>query len=346
MDRPTMDDVAARAGVSRALVSLVMRGSPKVSEHRRDAVLRAADELGYSPHAMARSLASRTSHFLGVMVSDLHNAFWAEIVDGLDACARAEGFELVINTGGRRATRERQALASLLSFRPAGIALLGPVVPAPAIASAAEQAPLVLVSRSSRLSTVDTVNDDGQSGSALAVDHLVSLGHNDIVHIDGGGGSQAAPRRTGYISAMRKHRLTPRVIRSEYTDVAGAKAIRELLDEHGGKSYPPAIPHNYKNLPTAIVAANDFNAIGAISALEEAGLRVPADVSVVGYDNTSLAALRHVSLTTVDQPRIEMGRLAAEALLQRVRGERSRPVHHLLRPSLVVRSTTSPPPRI
>jgi len=329
-----MEDVATRAGVSRALVSLVMRGSPKVSEHRREAVLRAADELGYSPHAMARSLASRTSHFLGVMVSDLHNAFWAEIVDGLDACARAEGFELVINTGGRRATRERQALASLLSFRPAGIALLGPVVPAPAIASAAEQSPLVLVSRSSRLSTVDTVNDDGQSGSALAVDHLVSLGHTDIVHIDGGGGSQASPRRTGYISAMSRHRLAPHVIRSEYTDVAGAKAIRELLDTH-----------DYKNLPTAIVAANDFNAIGAISALEEAGLHVPSDVSVVGYDNTSLAALRHVSLTTVDQPRIEMGRLAAEALLQRVRGERAGPVRHLLRPALVVRSTTGPPLR-
>jgi DNA-binding LacI/PurR family transcriptional regulator len=331
MDRPTMEDVAARAGVSRALVSLVMRGSPKVSEHRREAVLRAADVLGYSPHAMARSLASRTSHLLGVMVSDLHNAFWAEIVDGLDACARDEGFELVINTGGRRATRERQAVASLLSFRPAGIALLGPVVPAPAIASAAEQTPLVLVSRSSRLSTVDTVNDDGRSGSALAVDHLVSLGHTDIVHIDGGGGSQASPRRTGYSSAMRHHGLVPHVIRSEYTDVAGAKAIRELLDARGN------------DLPTAIVAANDFNAIGAISALEEAGLHVPTDVSVVGYDNTSLAALRHVSLTTVDQPRSEMGRLAAEALLQHVRGERTRPVRHLLRPALVVRSTTAPP---
>jgi DNA-binding LacI/PurR family transcriptional regulator len=331
MDRPTMEDVAARAGVSRALVSLVMRGSPKVSEYRRAAVLRAADELGYSPHAMARSLASRTSHVLGVMVSDLHNAFWAEIVDGLDACARDQGFELVINTGGRRAPRERQALASLLSFRPAGVALLGPVVPAPAIAVAAAQSPLVLVSRSSRLSTVDTVNDDGQTGSGLAVDHLVSLGHTDIVHIDGGGGSQAAPRRTGYLAAMRRHGLTPRVIHSEYTDVAGAKAVRELL---GGRS-----------LPTAVVAANDFNAIGAVSALEEAGLHVPDDVSVVGYDNTSLAALRHVSLTTVDQPRIEMGRLAAEALLQRVRGERTHPVRHLLRPALVIRSTTAPPAR-
>lgn len=324
-----MEDVARRAGVSRALVSLVMRGSPKVSEQRRAAVLRAAAELGYSPHAMARSLASRTSTVLGVLVSDLHNAFFAEVVDGLDEAASAEGFELIINTGGRSAPRERRAVASLLSFRPAGLALLGPVVPASAIAAAAEQGPVVLVSRSSRLSAVDTVNDDGQTGCGLAVDHLVSLGHTRIVHLDGGGGSQSGTRRRGYLAAMRRHGLPPVVVPSEYTDAAGARAVRELL-----ASGPP---------PTAIVAANDLNAIGAISALEDAGLRVPEDVSVVGYDNTSLAALRHISLTTVDQPRMEMGRLAGQALLERVRGQRTTPVRHLLEPKLVVRATTAAP---
>ncbi|MGW4109556.1 LacI family DNA-binding transcriptional regulator [Actinosynnema sp. NPDC004786] len=329
MVRPTMDDVAARAGVSRALVSLVMRGSPRVSEQRRAAVLRAAEELGYSPHAMARSLASRTSHVLGVMVSDLHNAFFAEVVDGLDAVATEQGFDLILNTGGRRPARERRALRSLLSFRPAGLALLSPVVPSADIARAAEQTSVVLVGRSSRLAGVDTVNDDGERGLALAVEHLVSLGHQRIAHLDGGGGSQAAPRRRGYLAAMASHGLAPRVVASEYTDAAGARAVRGLLD--GG------------DLPSAIVSCNDFNAVGAISALEEAGFRVPADVSVVGYDNTSLAALRHVSLTTIDQPRNEFGRLAAEALLQRVRGERAEPVRRLLRPSLVVRSTTAPP---
>jgi DNA-binding LacI/PurR family transcriptional regulator len=322
--RPTMEDVAARAGVSRALVSLVMRGSPKVSAARREAVLAAAAELGYSPHAMARSLASRTSHVLGVMVSDLHNPFWAEVVDGLDLCARAAGFELVINTGGRSPTRERQALASLASFRPAGIALLGPVVPTEAIAAAATEGPLVLVSRSSRISTVDTVNDDGKTGSALAVDHLVSLGHKDIVHIDGGNGSQAAPRRAGYRLAMANHGLVPRVIRGEYTEAAGAAAIRALANPF-----------------TAVIAANDLNAVGVLSALAEAGLRVPADVSVVGYDNTWLAALRHIGLTTIDQPRHEMGRLAAEALIARVRGEATEPARLVVRPSLVVRATTA-----
>lgn len=331
MSRPTMEDVARRAGVSRALVSLVMRGSPKVSEQRRAAVLRAAEELGYSPHAMARSLASRTSSVLGVMVSDLHNAFFAEVVDGLDEAARAEGFELIINTGGRRASRERHAVDSLLSFRPAGVVLLGPVVPASTIAAAAEQSPVVLVSRSSRLSTVDTVNDDGQTGCGLAIDHLVSLGHTRIVHLDGGGGSESGTRRRGYLAAMRRHGLDPLVIPSEYTDAAGAKAVREMLARHDGP------------LPSAILAANDLNAIGAISALEEAGMRVPEDISVVGYDNTSLAALRHIALTTIDQPRMEMGRLAAEALLERVRGQRTEPVRHLLHPKLVVRATTAPP---
>ncbi|MFB9905040.1 LacI family DNA-binding transcriptional regulator [Allokutzneria oryzae] len=333
MARPTMEDVARVANVSRALVSLVMRGSPKVSQQRRAAVLEAAEQLGYSPHVMARALASRTSTVLGVMLSDLHNPFFAEVAEGLDSAARAEGFELIINSGGRSPARERRALNSLLSFRPAGLALLGPVVSSAAIGSAAEETPVVLVSRSSRLSTVDTVNDDGEAGSKMAVDHLVSLGHRRIAHLDGGGGSQSALRRRGYQIAMREHGLEPEVIRSEYTDAAGARAIKEMLAARG--SVAP---------PTAIVAANDYNAVGAISALEEAGLRVPHDVSVIGYDNTSLASMRHVSLTTIDQPRSEMGRLAAEALLQRVREGRTDPVRRLLHPKLVTRSTTCPPP--
>jgi len=325
-----MEDVAARAGVSRALVSLVMRNSPKVSEQRREAVLRAAEELGYSPHAMARSLASHTSTVLGVMVSDLHNAFFAEIVDGLDEVAQTEGFDLIINTGGRSPARERRAVRSLLSFRPAGLVLLGPAVPASVIAGAAEQVPVALVSRSSRVSTVDTVNDDGEHGSHLAVDHLVSLGHKRIVHFDGGAGSQSAPRRRGYVNAMHRHGLEPVVLPSEYTDTAGAKTAAALLEQ--------ADP-----LPTAVVAANDFNAVGAISALQQAGLRVPQDISVIGYDNTSLAALTHIALTTVDQPRQEMGRLAARALLERVRDGRTEPLRRLLQPTLVERSTTTRP---
>ncbi|MGK8500657.1 LacI family DNA-binding transcriptional regulator [Nocardia asiatica] len=332
MARPTMEDVAARAGVSRALVSLVMRNSPKVSEHRRRAVLDAAKDLGYQPHFLARSLASRTSDIVGVLVSDLRNAFFADVVEGMDAAAQESGLELILNTGRRSADRERTALGSLLSFRPGGVILLSPILPAAVIRQAAQQAPLVLVSRTSTVAGIDTVNDDGEAGAALAVDHLVSLGHRRIVHLDGGGAFTSAPRRKGYRAAMQRHGLEPMVVPSEHTDSAGTAAVRKLLNLF-----------SRDNFPTALVCGNDFNAVGAMSALEEAGLRVPEDVSVVGYDNTSLAALRHVALTTIDQPRIQMGRLAIEALTERLRDGRTAPVRRRLEPSLVVRSTTTAP---
>lgn len=327
-----MEDVAARAGVSRALVSLVMRDSPKVSDHRRRAVLAAAKELGYQPHAMARSLASRTSNIVGVMVSDLHNAFFADVVEAMDTAAQQAGLELILNTGHRSAARERTALSSLLAFRPGGIILLSPVLAAAAIRDAAAQCPVVLVSRASTVAAVDTVNDDGETGTALAVDHLVALGHRRIMHFDGGAAPTAAARRRGYIDAMRRNGLEPMVIASEHTDEAGLAAVRGLLTV-----FSPA------HFPTALVCGNDFNAVGAMSALHEAGMRVPQDVSVVGYDNSSLAALRQVALTTVDQPRAEIGRLVVQALTERLRGERAEPVRRRVQPSLVVRATTAAP---
>lgn len=334
MTRPTMEDVAARAGVSRALVSLVMRGSPKVSEHRRRAVLAAAQDLGYQPHMLARSLASRTSNMVGVMVSDLRNAYFGDVVEGMDAAARDAGLELILNTGRRSATRERTALETLLSFRPGGIVLLSPVLPAAAIREAARQCPIVLVSRNSSIAAVDTVNDDGEAGAALAVDHLAGLGHRRIVHFDGGSAFTAAPRRRGYVAAMERHGLEPLVIPSEHTDEAGIAAVGKVLKLFSRNAFP-----------TALICGNDFNAVGAMSALEEAGLRVPQDVSIVGYDNSSLAALRHVSLTTVDQPRTKIGRLAVAALAERLRDGRTTPVRLRLEPTLVVRATTSVPPR-
>jgi DNA-binding LacI/PurR family transcriptional regulator len=326
--RPTMDDVAARAGVSRALVSLVIRESPKVSPARREAVLRAAAELGYSPHAMARRLASRESTVLAVLVSDLHNPYFADVVEGIDSAARAAGLEVILGSGGRRAAGERRTVQTLLSFRPAGLVLLSPVVSATVIERAAEAGPVVAVERLLRLDGVDTVNDDGAAGSALVVNHLVGLGHRRIVHLDGGHGAKSSTRRRGFIDAMHQHGLEPWVEPSEYTEEAGAAAVQRLLSV--GRRF------------TAVVAANDINALGALGALTEAGVAVPDQVSVVGYDNTSLAGLRQIGLTTVDQPRVDMGRLAVQALLERLRDGRAAPVRHLLHPSLVCRRSSGP----
>src|SRR5262245_3114677 len=199
-----MEDVAARAGVSRALVSLVMRGAPNVSDAKRKAVLEAAAELGYRPNAMARSLAQRRADMVGVLLSDLHNPFFAEIYDGLDSVASERGLRLLVGTGGRRRGAERAAVETFLGLRLDGIVLASTVLDARAIEAAAHAVPVAMVSRTTRSKLVDSVVCDDGRGAELAVEHLAALGHRRIAHVDGGNGAGAATRRGGYVRAMRR----------------------------------------------------------------------------------------------------------------------------------------------
>ena len=327
--RVTMDDVAREARVSRALVSLVMRDSPKVSEERRQRVVAAAKRLGYRPNAMARGLASRRTMTIAVLLNDLHNPYFAEIMDGVFGAADELGYRLLIGAGQRHLASERRAVEMFIEHRPDGLLLVSPRLPVRELAAAGRLAPTTVIGRGLRLDGVGSVTNDDFAGGRMAVEHLAGLGHTRIVHIDGGRGAGATARRSGYLRAMRKLGLEPSVLPGDFTDSAGVRAAERLLAAG--------------NLPTAIFAANDIVAAGAMDRLEDAGFRIPEDVSIVGYDNTFLAALHHMSLTTIDQPRPEIGRLALTRLVERIEGRRTEVVHLQLEPSLVVRSTTASP---
>lgn len=326
---PTILDVAELAGVSKSLVSLVMRDSPNVSDDRRKAVLDAADALGYRPNAAARSLVRQRSYLIGVLVSDFGNPFFSELLEGIEEAALLAEYRALFNTGSRVATRELIALDTLLQLRTDGLILASPQFDDDELAKIPASVPVVMVGKDTAVPGIDVVTDDDLRGSELAVDHLTSLGHRHIVHIHGEPGAGAAARRTGFIEAMERRGLEPLLVQGGFTEIEGAKGAKEILE--------------LDPLPTAVFAANDIAAMGVIQSLEDAGLSVPGDMSLVGYDNVDFTCLSQIQLTTIDQPRRAIGTMAVELLLERLEGTRTEPRLVTVEPSLVVRQTTASP---
>jgi DNA-binding LacI/PurR family transcriptional regulator len=329
--KPTIKDVAARAGVSNSLVSLVMRGAPNVSDARREAVLEAARELGYRPNRAARALAEQRSRVVGVFVSDFHNPFFNEMVEGLNAAAIEAGYHPIMNTGSLDTDREVEAIETLIELQVDGLILMAPRTKRSYIEEVASRIPTVATGFSSRSELFDSIAGDERIGSAVVVDHLVKLGHRDIAHVHGRSAPGARPRRLQYERSMRRHGLEDhiRAVPGDFTEQGGIDGITEILDEG--------------TEPTAVFMGNDFAALGALEVLDERRIRVPRDLSIVGYDNLDAAKAHRVELTTVDQPRFAMGELSMQLLLERLDRQRTTPKHVVLPPRLVVRTTTGPP---
>ncbi len=329
MGKTTMDDVADHAGVSRALVSLVMRDSPRVSDHSRAKVLASAAELDYRPNAWARNLASGQTNLIGVLLNDLHNPYFAGLAEGVAAAATENGMEVLMTSGWQREAGENAAIETLLNLRTDGIVIGAARFGDEVFTEMAQQIPTVAVANFHKPDSMDTLCNDEAYGSELVVKHLVSLGHARIAHIDAGNSPGGPERRKGFSTAMAAHGLAPIVFEGDFDEHAAREASIEIM--------------KLKDPPTAIFAANDLAASGVIAHLRSIGVRVPDDVSVVGYDDTVLAGLGAISLTTVNQPLQMYGRRAAELLIERING-RNEAKHEFIRPSLVVRSTTGPVP--
>ena len=226
-----------------------------------------------------------------------------------------------------RDRNSRRAIDTLLDYRCAAALLIGPPVREPWLSALAERLPVIVLGQRSRSRAVDVIRTADEAGMRLAVDHLVALGHGEIAHVDGARGPGAAARRGGYRSAMRRHDLTPRVVAGGPAEEDGAAAARALH----------AAP------PTAVLTYNDRCAVGLLDVFVRSGIAVPGTVSVVGYDDSQVARLPYLRLTTVSQDAAQLATLAVRRAVARLEHEPVSERELVLTPHLVVRGTTAPP---
>jgi DNA-binding LacI/PurR family transcriptional regulator len=324
--RPTMKDVADKVGVSRQLVSLVLRDLPGASGETRRRVREAAQEIGYYPDASARVLRGRRSFQLGVIFT-MREPFEVDLVEALLGEASVRGFSLVLGPLTSERTL-RSVVAELLGQRIEGLVVLATDGGGAHISGLPERIPYVQLGGPRGDQPADDVRVDDQVGISLLLDHLVGLGHREITHVTGGEGPNAAERRSEYCAAMISRGLTPDVVEAEYTEEAGARAAGALLSR-------PA-------LPTAILAANDRCATGVLATLVRRGVAVPEDVSVVGFDDSSVARLPFIELTTVRHDPRRLAAQALDAISSRIDSLGADRVTQRDVPELVVRRSSGP----
>lgn len=329
--QPTMADIAAHLGISRQLVSLALRGQPGASEETRRRVTEAARRLGYSPHLGARLLRQSRSRVIGVVFTPAH-ATEPEIVEGIYPAAEDLGYHVVLSAHTPSRSTER-AVEELLGHRCAAMVVIGSNLDHAALRSIAERSPVpvVNVGFGRRNRHYDVVVSAGEAGIALATTHLAGLGHRDIAYVNLPAMPPAQPRLNGYLRTMEKLGLVVDVVTTTngYTEEAGAEAARLLIARDA--------------LPTAIMAGNDQAAVGLLHVLVRHGVRVPEDVSLTGYDDSRMARLSSVDLTTVRQDPALMGAAAVEAAVRRVEHADAAPTRAVIDPTLVVRGSTAAP---
>lgn len=328
----TIHDVAERAGVSATTVSHVINQTRRVSADLRDRVLLAMDELGYQPNALARSLRRKQTFTIGLVIPDNANPFFAEMARGIEDEAYALGYSVILCNSDGNLVREAHALELLLKRQVDGI-ILAPAGESASTVNMLNQrgTALVVIDRELPGIAADCILADHEAGARAAVEHLLALGHKRIGCISGPAEvASSLARVEGYRAALRSAglRADPAlVVAGNFSDGSGHGGAQQLL----GMAEPP----------TAIFACNDLMAIGAIAAVVEMGLLVPDDISVVGYDDIHLAAFVNPPLTSVAQPKYDLGKSATALLVARL-GDRSLPPRRfVLQNRLILRRSTA-----
>jgi len=311
--RITIVDVARAAGVSKSLVSVALRNDPGVGPATRQRILRVADELGYRSNLWARSLVQGSTNLVGVLLADLGNAYHTDVVIGVEDAAAEQGLGVVISHGRGDSERMAAQLGRLVQLGVDGVVIVSAHTPPGALAEAARVMPVVVVGRPAMLpESVSGISNDDELGGRLAVTHLVDGGRSRVAFLQMSGSTSALARRDSYLRVVEERSLPATVLSPAGLD---ADALRGV---------------------DAVFASNDRGAVQLLAAAHDAGVSVPTELAVVGYDDTDLARLVRPQLSSIAQPRLEMGRRALEILQG---GEVVRETHA---PHLVVRASSAP----
>ena len=334
--QPTIYDVARLADVSIATVSRLLNGTGQIAPSTRLAVEAAVRQLDYQPNRIARSLATKSTQTIALLLPEITNPFYGALVSGIEQRTLELGYTMLLCTTAGDVVREELYLNLLRSKQVDGALVDGLVLPADRIARfVADGFPIVCLDRDVASAMVPLVQVDNCLGARMATEHLIELGHTRIAHVAGAAELGISGERVeGYQAALRAAGLEPDpelVAVGGFTEDGGYEAARTLFARAAR--------------PTAVFAANDLSAIGVLEAIVETGLRVPEDVSVVGFDDLRLAAYTTPPLTTIHQPAREIGERATSLLLDLTKGKKVRRLRHLLEPELVVRRSTAAPPR-
>ena len=321
-------DVARLAGVSPSTVSRILNGTAKVSDDKRLAVLAAIEKVSFAPNQMAQGLKKGRSLTIGIVVQDISSPFFDETLRGIDDGLKGTGYASVIVSGHWNADEEADRVRLLLARKVDGIILLSGRISDEAVLGFSGQRPIVSTGRALRTRTALGFKTDNEYGAWLAVRHLVELGHRRIAFISGPANNHDADERlAGYRRALTEAQIDidpALVVEGNYHEASGMMAMNRLFDTH--------------QQFTAVFAANDLTAYGARLALYRKGIRVPDDISLVGFDDLPGSSYTTPPLTTVRQPMYDMGRIATQALLRLINGET---VQGEIPPvELVVRETT------
>lgn len=331
---PTMKDVAQAAGVSVTTVSHVINETRYVSAELRERVLKAMEELNYHPNTLARSLRQGISHTIGLIVPDNSNPFFADVARVVESRGFEAGYSTILCNSDGQLEKELTYVNVLLAKQVDGVIFIGASSQSEHIALLTEErVPIVIADRQMPGAEADVVLVDNYRGGYLATEYLISLGHCRIGCITGPSDTApSADRVRGYRSALTAAGLPideDLIIRGDFRYASGASGARELLD--------------LKEPPTAIFACNDVMAMAAMAAIREKGLAIPDDISIIGFDDIPQASFTSPPLTTVAQPIQDIGRIAADLLIERISGSTSRPSQMIiLDVKLVVRGSCAP----